>query len=84
MAEQGKHIPEVTLLMTIPGIDYYSAMTIFTEIEDITRFPSPKKLVGYADLTPRIRETGSISLKGRISKQGSRVLRWTRILLCFS
>jgi transposase len=76
MAEQGKHIPEVKLLMTIPGVGYYSAMTIIGEIGDITRFPSPKKLVSYAGLTPRLRESGNMSLKGRISKQGSRVLRW--------
>jgi len=76
MAEQGKHIPEVELLMTIPGVGYYSAMTIIGEIGDITRFPSPKKLVSYAGLTPRLRESGNVSFKGRISKQGSRVLRW--------
>jgi transposase len=43
MAGQGKHIPEVTQLMTIPGIGYYSAMTILAEIGDITRFPQLKE-----------------------------------------
>lgn len=76
MAEQGKHIPKVELLITIPGIGYYSAITIIGEIGDITRFPSPKKLVSYAGLAPRLRESGNLSLKGRISKQGPRALRW--------
>jgi len=76
MAEQGKQLPRVKLLMTIPGIGYYSAMTIIAEIGDITRFPNPKKLVSYAGLTPRLKESGNLSLKGRISKQGSPVLRW--------
>lgn len=79
MAEQAKDIPEVKLLMTIPGIDFYSAMTIIGEIGDITRFPNPKKLVSYAGLAPRLKESGNLSLQGRISKKGSRTLRWILI-----
>jgi transposase len=79
MAEQAKDIPEVKLLMTIPGIDFYSAMTIIGEIGDITRFPNPKKLVSYAGLAPRLKESGTLSLQGRISKKGSRTLRWILI-----
>ena len=37
MAEQGKHIPKVTFLMTIPGIDYYSAMIIFAGLDHVNR-----------------------------------------------
>lgn len=79
MAEQAKDISEVKLLMTIPGIDFYSAMTIIGEIGDITRFPNPKKLVSYAGLAPRLKESGNLSLQGRISKKGSRTLRWILI-----
>jgi len=70
MAEQAKDISEVKLLMTIPGVDFYSAMTIIGEIGDITRFPNPKKLVSYAGLAPRLKESGNLSLQGRISKKG--------------
>jgi len=76
MAGLGKHIPEVTQLMTIPGIGYYSAMTILAEIGDIKRFPNPKKLCNYAGLTPRIRDSGDLIIHGRISKKGSPTLRW--------
>ena len=37
--------------MTIPGIDYFTTLTIETEIVDIKRFSAPWKLVEYADLT---------------------------------
>ena len=84
MAEQAKHIPEAELLMTIPGIGYYSAMTIIGEIGDITRFPNPKKLVSYAGLSPRLRESGNLSIHGRISKKGSRVLRWILVTAAHS
>jgi len=76
MAGLGKHIPEVTQLMTIPGLGYYSAMTILAEIGDIKRFPNPKKLCNYAGLTPRIRDSGELIIHGRISKKGSPTLRW--------
>jgi len=84
MAEQAKHIPEAELLMTIPGIGYYSAMAIIGEIGDITRFPNPKKLVSYAGLSPRLRESGNLSIHGRISKKGSRVLRWILVTAAHS
>lgn len=34
----------IELLMSMPGIDYYRAMVIVTEIDDIARFQDAKKL----------------------------------------
>jgi transposase len=51
-------------------------MTITGEIGDVTRFSNPKKLVSYAGLAPRLRESGDLSKMGHISKEGSRTLRW--------
>ena len=42
-----KEDQRVKLLMTIPGIDYFTALTIVSEIVDIKRFSTPWKLVGY-------------------------------------
>jgi transposase len=42
----------VPLLMTVPGIGWVLAYTIASEIGDISRFPSPKKLTGYTGLCP--------------------------------
>ena len=38
IASLGNSIEEVKTLMTIPGIDYYSAIAIYSEIGDIKRF----------------------------------------------
>jgi len=38
----------VPLLQTVPGVGWVLAYTIASEIGDITRFASPKKLAGYA------------------------------------
>ena len=41
-----------SLLMTIPGIGYYSALLIVSEIGDINRFPDSHHLCSYAGLIP--------------------------------
>jgi transposase len=41
---------EARLLMTIPGVGYYSALRIKSEIGDITHFPSAKQLCSYAGI----------------------------------
>ena len=41
---------DVRLLMMIPGIGYYSALLIKSEIGEISRFPDGEKLCGYAGL----------------------------------
>ena len=66
---------ETNLLMTIPGISYFSALTIISEIGDIKRFTSAGKLMGYAGLTPSTYASGDKVRHGRITKQGSRWLR---------
>jgi transposase len=70
---------EVKLLMTLPGIDFYSAMLIVAEIGDIDRFPNAKKLCSWAGLVPTIYQSGNTLHMGRITKKGSRWLRWVLI-----
>jgi transposase len=67
---------DVKLLMTMPGIDYYSAMIISSEIGDVKRFSTAEKLASWAGLAPSIRQSGNQTKRGHITKQGSRMLRW--------
>lgn len=69
--------PQARLLTSIPGISYVSGLTIMAEIGDVNRFPSAKKLQGYAGLVPSTYASGERMVHGRITKQGSRWLRWT-------
>jgi transposase len=66
----------VKLLMSMPGIDYLTALTIMAEIADISRFPTPWKLVSYAGMSPTHRDSSGKIRRGRITKQGSRWLRY--------
>jgi len=71
--------PQARLLTSMPGISYCSALTIMAEIGTIDRFASAKKLMGYAGLVPSTYASGATTRHGRITKQGSRWLRWTMI-----
>jgi transposase len=64
------------LLMTIPGMGYYSALLTKSEIGDIKRFRSAKQLCSYAGLVPSTHASGNTCFHGHITKQGSRWLRW--------
>jgi transposase len=68
--------PHARLLMTIPGISYYSALMISAEIGDIRRFNSSKQLTSYAGLNPSVYQSGNKCITGHISKQGNIQLRW--------
>ncbi len=49
---------DVRLLMTIPGVGYYSALLVKSEIGDISRFPDGEKLCSYAGLVPSVSSSG--------------------------
>lgn len=68
--------PEVEALVDIHGIGLYSALLIIAEIGEPDRFSSPPQVAAYAGLTPRVRQSGETDRRGRISKDGSKWLRW--------
>jgi transposase len=67
------------LLMTIPGISYFSALAIKSEIGDIKRFRTANKLCNYAGLVPSTYASADKVRHGRITKRGSKWLRKTLI-----
>jgi transposase len=66
-------------LVTIPGLGDLLALTIASEIGNISRFASARKLVGYSGLTPRVYQSGEKSRTGKLSRSGSTMLRWAAI-----
>ena len=63
------------LLSTIPGVGYYSALVIASEIGDISRFPHSDNLCSYAGLVPSTYSSGGRTRHGGITKHGSSMLR---------
>jgi transposase len=65
----------IPLLIQLPGVAMLTAITILAAIGDITRFPTAKKLVGYAGLGTRVHDSGMTHSSGRITKAGRKDLR---------
>jgi transposase len=68
-----------TAIQQIPGIGPVLAAVFVAEIGDVHRFPGPAQLTCWAGLTPSHHESDTTVRRGRITKQGSRPVRWAAI-----
>jgi transposase len=75
ITEQAASDERVLLLVQMPGVGITVAMTILAAIGDVTRFPTAKKLVGYAGLGARVHDSGETRKTGGITKTGRKDLR---------
>jgi transposase len=67
---------QAKLLMTMPGVDYYAAMVLLSEIGDVHRFNSDEKLVSWVGLAPQVHQSGETQWTRHISRKGSKRARW--------
>jgi len=79
LKEQATIDEDVKLLMTIPGVGYYTALLIKSEVGDINRFSDGDKLCSYAGLVPSTHSSGGVTRHGGITREGSRWLRWVMV-----
>ena len=66
-------------VQAIPGVGPILAAVFVAEIDDVSRFPSARHLCSWAGLTPKHHESDTTVVRGRITKQGSRLVRWGAI-----
>jgi transposase len=66
---------DVPYLIQLPGFGLLTAMTALAAIGDVTRFPTDKRLVGYAGLGAGVHDSGQTHRDHGITKQGRRDLR---------
>ena len=71
--------PRYRAVQQIPGIGPTLGAVFVAEIGDVTRFPGPAQLTSWAGLTPKHHESDTHVHRGRITKQGSRLVRWAAI-----
>ena len=62
--------------MSIPGVGRFTAFAIASEIDDISRFSDPDKLVAYIGLAPSVRNSAGIMHHGKITPAGNKTVRW--------
>ena len=63
--------PTAEALMSLRGVSTITAMTILAELGDLTRFDSPRQLVGFLGLAPGEYSSGSRRRQGAITKTGN-------------
>ena len=67
-----KYLPQLNLVLTVPGIKSFSAITILSEIGvDMSVFPTSKHLCSWAGLTPQNNESAGKKKTTRISRAGA-------------
>ncbi len=74
-----KDDPGYNAVQAIYGVGKVMAAVFVAEIGDVHRFDSPRSLCSWAGLTPIHRESDGKVHRGRITKQGSRLVRWATI-----
>ena len=67
-----KYLPQLNLILTVPGIKSFSAISIIAEIGvDMSVFPTSKHLCSWAGLTPQNNESAGKKKTTRISRAGA-------------
>lgn len=64
------------LIMSIPGFGAFSALYVAVSIDKIERFDSPKKLVSFMGLCPRVYQSGDSTVYGHMKKDVDHTLKW--------
>ena len=67
---------DLKIAMSIPGIEFTSAVTILAEIGDYRDFRSPEHLASYFGIVPFVNQSADKLRTGCITKHGSKHLRW--------
>ena len=63
--------PVAEALMALRGVSLITAVTTLAELGDITRFDSPRELMGYLGLVPSEHSSGSTRRQGGITRTGN-------------
>ena len=71
--------PGYRAIQAIDGVGRVLAAVFVAEIGDVHRFANPEALCSWAGLTPKHRESDTKVHRGRITKQGSVLVRWGAI-----
>lgn len=76
---QLKDHPGYRAIQAVPGVGQTIGAIMVAEIGDVTRFANPQALCSWAGLTPKHHESDTKVRRGRITKAGSKLVRWAAI-----
>ena len=75
IAQQVADQPGVQLLLTITGVGLITAVTIWAYLGAPSRFRTAKQVTRYAGLDASVHQSGEKDHRGRISRNGCKLLR---------
>jgi transposase len=67
------------VLRTIPRVGTVTVEVVVSELGDISRFSSAKKVCAYAGLVPKVRQSSDKRKELRLTKAGPPLLRWALV-----
>lgn len=67
---------DIINLISMPGLNYFSAALIKSEIIDVNRFSCFEKLCAYAGLAPRVSQSANKSTHGPLCSNRRKHLQW--------
>lgn len=81
LAEHERKDKRAARLKTMPKVGRIAALTFLGAVDDVKRFGSSRKLVGYSGLAPTVRSSGERTEYGSITRAGRHELRgvWVQI-----
>ena len=65
----------IAALQCLRGVQFLTAVTVVSELGQLSRFPRPAQLMAYAGLVPREHSSGARTRRGGITKCGNTHLR---------
>jgi transposase len=74
-AQSSPHAQTIAALQAMRGIKLITAVTIVSEVGEISRFQTPRQLMAYAGLVPSEHSSGGRTRRGSITKTGNAHLR---------
>ena len=69
------HPQQALAWLSIPGIGLVNAATLIAYIGDGSRFSRPDQLLNYAGMIPKQNQSGTMDIKGKITKRGCSAIR---------
>ena len=73
--KESQYSATIALLRTVPGIALITAMTLITELDEMSRFKNIDRLCSYVGLVPRTNSSGDTDKTGGITPRSNRHLR---------
>ena len=69
------HPKQALAWLSLPGIGLINAATLIAYIGDGSRFTKPDQLLNYAGMVPKQNQSGTVDIKGKITKRGCSAMR---------